>query len=568
MLNKVVELHPGSPLRRIASNWSDLIKKNDFSLFAAHLNVCPSVLGPGNVTFMIPPTMNWLISSVFNVMTQGQLMTNAFEISQSMRNLLTVKPHWNTGDLIDAVTPPNKKILSNLVRGGLDTMNVRELMLGGVLEALDKVAGLTPEAKRILDNIKAGVEEFERRRDSTPLYLEQLSNRLLETVAHRRDVYEELKGQSTMEGISNILCREHRNMFNPNEHNDYVSIIKQLYHHSILATQDYETVLRKAIKDVKTWNPHSDSRNEELGCHGVQVPLLTDENRILELQGQPDVPLTRTNVASVNQVQKIINDGLQRVVASAFGAKVHEQPVALSAVYSDKEAPDKFQTLIDLLKATRTHDKFQNVMEPIYSLSDLRREGLAHPNWLDSAAMVDTGKFLIKHPSPPIKWSDIANLSAPEQAAALMLYPDISSSPKCPPSVVAAVQQFESNLEKMKADLKVARESKSHDKQAHWSDLVPEDTPPADAHANVSVASPSRLAEVETAVTDLREKLIAIQAEKEAMEAKMKEEAEAVMQRRRDIDNKRLGVTAFLIDGGATSKEEAERAAAEKFPYP
>ena len=87
-------------------------------------------------------------------------------------------------------------------------------------------------------------------------------------------------------------------------------------------------------------------------------------------------------------------------------------------------------------------------------------------------------------------------------------------------------------------------------------------------HANVSVAPPSRLTEVESAVTDLQTKLAAIQAEKEAMEAKMKKEAEAILQRRRDIDNKRSGMVAFLADGGSASKEDAERAAAEKFPYP
>ena len=138
--------------------------------------------------------------------------------------------------------------------------------------------------------------------------------------------------------------------------------------------------------------------------------------------------------------------------------------------------------------------------------------------------------------------------------------------------MVSAVKQFESNLEKMKADLRVAREAKSHAKQANWADLVLGDASSDGAHdgvhANVSVAPPSRLTEVESAVTDLQTKLAAIQAEKEAMEAKMKEEAEAVLQRRRDIDNKRLGMVSFLSDGGATSKEEAERAAAEKFHYP
>ena len=122
------------------------------------------------------------------------------------------------------------------------------------------------------------------------------------------------------------------------------------------------------------------------------------------------------------------------------------------------------------------------------------------------------------------------------------------------------------------ADLRAARESKSHVKQANWADLrlgnAPSDGAHDGFHANVSVASPSRLTEVESAVTDLRTKLAAIQAEKEAMEAKMKEEAEAVLQRRRDIDNKRLGMVSFLADGGSTSKEDAERAAAEKFLYP
>ena len=374
-----------------------------------------------------------------------------------------------------------------------------------------------------------------------------------------------------MEGVIDVLCSEHKSIFNRDDHNTPLSIIKQLYHQTILDRLDYRKLLQNVEKDVLAWNPHSPSRKNETGCHGSPVTLLTDEARVLSLHSQPNVPLTRTNVATTTQVQQIINDGLKKVVTDAHGPNPSVKcPVALSAVYGT-DVPDKHQSLNDLLIATRTHEKYTNVQEPIFSLADLRTVGLAH-NWLDSTAMVNSGRFLVKHSSSPIKWHDIVGLPVTEQAIALMLYPAISASSKCPPTVVSAVKQFESNLEKMKADLKAARESKSHVKQANWADLMlgsaSSDGAHDGVHANVSVAPPSRLTEVESAVTDLQTQLAAIQAEKEAMEAKMKKEAEAVLQRRRDIDNKRSGMVAFLAEGGSASKEDAERAAAEKFPYP
>jgi len=269
----------------------------------------------------------------------------------------------------------------------------------------------------------------------------------------------------------------------------------------------------------------------------------------------------------LSEIQKIFNDGLQNTAVSAFGL-TNSPHVALSAVYGDK-LPDQHQALVDMLTTTRGHDRYSDVQEPIYSLSDLRSFGLKH-NWVDSKAMIAAGKFLIKYDTPPMKWNDLVGLSVPDQAMAMMLYPTVAASSKCPSSVMRAVQQFESNLEKMKVDLKVAREdNKAQGKHANWADLMSEETaPPDDAHANVSVASPTRLTDVETAVTEMKVALAAIKAEKEAMEAKMKEEAEAAVQRRRDIDNNRKGMVAFLVEGGTTTRNDAEIAAAEKFPYP